>query len=295
MGPVRSRMVLTFLSAALWAAPATSDEILLRGGGRVRGVIVERTKDAVVIETAPGRLTFPMKRVEKIVESRSALEEFRERTADLAPGDAAGWATLARWAAERDLLTQSHEAWQRVLASDPSHPEANAALGRVELDGAWMSEDEAYRARGYVEHQGRWVTPAEHEALVLERAAEETSARERREADLRVREAEARAREAEARAREAEAAAQQSTQDDGIPLWWGWGGVGPMPPGFPPPQVPLPEPPPSETPPPGPPSSKPPSSIGPTPPSDSPAASKPATRAGRPNGGPSGIDKSRPD
>ena len=141
-----------------------------------------------------------MKRIERIVESRSALEEFHERAAALAPGDAAGWATLARWAAERDLVTQSREAWQRVLAADPAHPEANAALGRVELDGEWVSEDEAYRARGYVEYEGRWVTPAEHEALVRERAAEEASARERREAELRVREAEARAREAEARA-----------------------------------------------------------------------------------------------
>jgi hypothetical protein len=294
MGLVPSRTGLTLLSVALWAAPATSDEILLRGGGRVRGVIVERTKDAVVIETAPGRLTFPMTRVEKIVESRSALEEFQERAAQLAPGDAAGWATLARWAAERDLLTQCREAWQRVLASAPSDPEANAALGRVQLDGAWVTEDEAYRARGYVQHEGRWVTPAEHEALVRERAAEEASARERREADLRVREAEARAREAEARAREAEAGAQQSTEDGGIPLWWGWGGVGPLPP-FPPPEEPPPGHRPPETPPPGPPSSTPPSSIGPTPPSNPPAGPNPATRAEPPNGGHSGIGTPRPD
>jgi hypothetical protein len=292
MGPVQGRTVLAFLSAALWAAPATSDEIVLRGGGRVTGVIVERTPDAVVIETAPGRLTFPMKRVEKIVESRSALEEYQERAAALAPGDAAGWATLARWAAERDLLTQSREAWQRVLAAEPSHPEANAALGRVELDGAWVSEDEAYRARGYVQHEGRWVTPAEHEALVRERAAEEAAAQERREADLRVREAEARAREAEARAREAEAGAQQATEDGGIPLWWGWGGVGVMPP-LPPPEEPPPGPTPPETPPPGPPSSTPPSSIGPMPPSGSTPPSHPAARPERPSIGPSGA-KSNP-
>ena len=281
MGPARTKTLLTFLSAALWATPAASDEILLRGGGRVRGVIVERTKDAVVIETAPGRLTLPMRRIERIVESRSALEEFHERAAELAPGDAAGWATLARWAAERDLLTPSREAWRRVLAVDPSHPEANAALGRVELDGAWITEEEAYRARGYVEYEGRWVTPAEHEALVRERTAEEASARDSREAALRVREAEARAREAEARAREAEAAAQ-APAEDGIPLWWGWGAGGVLPPVFPPPWEALPEPLPRETlPPPGPPSSTPPSSIGPTRPSDSGAESNPPTRAER--------------
>ncbi len=287
---------MAVLATAFLAATAATDEVFLRGGGRVSGVIVERTKDAVVIETAPGRVTLPMKRVERITESRSALEGYRERADALAPGDVDGWAALARWAAERDLLTQSRDAWQRVLAVDPSHPEANTALGRVRLDGAWMGEDEAHRARGDVMFEGRWVTPAEHEALIRERAAEEASARERREAGLRVREAEARAREAEARAREAEAAAQAPAEEGGIPLWWGWGGVGVLPPPFPPPLEPMAEPmPPESAPPPAAPPSTRPSSIGPTQPSGSPATGKPAPERERPQPAPSGVGKSRPD
>ena len=222
MSRLRRRAAIALVSAGLAAATASSDEILLRSGGRVSGVIVERTRDAIVVETGPGRVRLSMALVEKVVEGRSALESYRERAAALEPGDVEGWATLARWAAERDLLTQSRETWQRVLAADPSHREANAALGRVEVDGAWMGRDEAYRARGYVSFEGRWVTPPEHEALVRERAADEASEREIREAGLRVREAEARAREAEARAREAESAAQPV--DGGIP--WGWSGGG---------------------------------------------------------------------
>jgi len=287
---------MAVLATAFLAATAATDEVFLRGGGRVSGVIVERTKDAVVIETAPGRVTLPMKRVERITESRSALEGYRERADALAPGDVDGWAALARWAAERDLLTQSRDAWQRVLAVDPSHPEANTALGRVRLDGAWMGEDEAHRARGDVMFEGRWVTPAEHEALIRERAAEEASARERREAGLRVREAEARAREAEARAREAEAAAQAPAEEGGIPLWWGWGGVGVLPPPFPPPLEPMAEPmPPESAPPPAAPPSTRPSSIGPTQPSGSPATGKPAPERERPQAAPSGVGKSHPD
>jgi hypothetical protein len=223
-----SRGTAILVAAGLSAATASSDQILLRGGGRVSGVVVERTRDAIVVETGPGRVTLSMALVEKVVEGRSALEAFHERSGALEPADVEGWADLARWAAERELLTQSREAWQRVLAIDPSHPEANAAVGRVEMDGTWMGEDEAYRARGYVSFEGRWVTPAEHEALVRERAEEETSKREAREAGLRVREAEARAREAEARAREAEAAAQPV--DGGIPYGWGWGGSLVLPP-----------------------------------------------------------------
>jgi hypothetical protein len=289
-------------------ATAIGDEILLRGGGRVSGVIVERTKDAVVVETAPGRLTLSMKRVEKIVESRSALAEFQDRAAELAPGDAAGWAALARWAAERDLVTQSLEAWRRVLSTDPGHPEANAAFGRVELDGDWVSEDEAYRARGYVPYEGRWVTPAEHEALVRERVAEEEMALQMREADLRVREAEARAREAEARAREAEAGPEW-TPDGGIPLWWGWGGGPPLYPTHPgpphpgpfhpqpprPPEgTPHPEPPPPEGPS-TPPSSRPTTANGPTQQTGSPASKAPSPTVERPYGRPSETVATRPN
>jgi hypothetical protein len=82
-----------------------------------------------------------------------------------------------------------------------------------------------------VSFEGRWVTPAEHDALLRERAAEEASERDIREAGLRVREAEARAREAEARAREAESGAQPV--DGGIPYGWGWGGGLVLPPGVP--------------------------------------------------------------
>ena len=96
------------------------------------------------------------------------------------------------------------------------------------MDGRWVSEDESYRARGYVKFEGEWMTPAEHEAILRERAAEDARERERREADTRVREAEARAAEAEARAREAEAQAKRRRRRaTDVPLWYGWG-AGPV-------------------------------------------------------------------
>lgn len=215
------------LAAVLAATAVSADEIVLRNGGRLSGVIVERTETRVTIETGPGRVTLPMSRVERIVDSRSALETYAERAEALEPGDAAGWAELARWARENDLLTQARTAWERVLAVDPGHPEANAGLGRVSLDGRWMTADDAYRSRGYVSYEGRWVTPAEHEAELRERAAEQAAALEARESDARMREAEARAREAEAHASE-----PPLDTGGGIPLdyvygsGYGYGGYG---------------------------------------------------------------------
>ena len=227
---IPSRTALLILTTAALATPAVADEIVLRGGGRVSGVIVQRTAETITVETAPGLLTLSMKRVEKIVDGHSAVEEFQNRASRLAPGDVNGWAALARWAADHDLVTHSREAWQRVLAVDPRHPEANAALSRVQLGSEWVSESEAYRARGYVEYEGRWVTPAEHEALLQQEATEQAARFQNREAEARVREAEARAREAEAHAREAESAG--SAADEGIPLWWGMGGGAPVYPPF---------------------------------------------------------------
>lgn len=204
---------------AVAAAPAArADEVLLKTGGRVSGVIVERTSDRVVIDTAPGRVTLPMTRVARVVEGQSALATYRERAAAVGPLDGEGWAELARWAEARGLTTQSQEAWARVLEVMPGHPQANAALGRMQVDGRWMAADAAYRAQGYVQYEGRWVTPVEHEARLRERAAEDAERRERRENEARVREAEARASEAEARAREA-----AEPYDDGVPYWWGYG------------------------------------------------------------------------
>ena len=97
----------------------------------------------------------------------------------------------------------------------------------MQVGGCWVSEEEGYRARGYVRFEGEWISPAEHEAIMRERAVAADQERVRQ-AEARVQEAEARAREAEDRAREAEAkAAESQPSSEGLPLWYGWG-VGPV-------------------------------------------------------------------
>ncbi|HEY6554340.1 MAG TPA: hypothetical protein VI669_13365 [Vicinamibacteria bacterium] len=240
-------IVFTFsLASALGA-----DEIHLVGGGRISGEIVERTATRIVLETGPGRVTLPMGRVTKVMVSPSALSEFRERARGLAPGDAAGWAALGQWAEQRDLATQAREAYQRAVAIDPAHPQANAGLGRALVDGRWLSEEESYRAQGLVPLDGAWVTPSERESALRERSEANLSERE---SAARVREAEARARAAEAEAErvEAEAAAASADQppEYGLPYWpYVYGGGGGARPRHPRHDRPDPEPPPPTAPP----------------------------------------------
>ena len=238
------------LTVAMLPGAAAADEVFLKGGGQLSGRIVSRTATTIEVDVGAGRIGVPASSVLRVEEGRSPLHEYEERAGRLAAADVDGWIALAEWAEARGLGTQAREAYHRALAVSPDDPRANAGLGNVQVDGRWVSEEESYRARGYVQYGGEWITPAEHEAILRERAAEDARDRERREAESRVREAEARAEEAEARAREAEA----EQAGEGIPLWYGWapgpayGPTGPIvtrpvaPPGAVPPPRPVPGP-----------------------------------------------------
>ena len=216
------------LFALLIGVPSATraDVVYIKGGGKLEGRIVDRTESSVEIDIGAGSLTLPMSKVDRIEEGRSPLDDYDDRAAKLAEDDRDGWLELARWASGMGLGAQSRWAYEHVLTLDPNDPEANRAVGRVEVDGRWMTEDEAYRARGFVMFEGQWMTPAEQESILRARDAD------RAESEARARTAEAQARTAEAQAQEAEARARQVEARD--PLWprstgLYWGGWGPGP------------------------------------------------------------------
>jgi hypothetical protein len=220
LGSLRA-LILT-LAAVL---PAAADEVFLKSGGQLSGRIVTRTATTVEVDVGAGKITVPASSVARIEEGRSALHEYQERAGLLRPDDVDGWVALGEWASGRGLGSQAREAYHRALAASPNDPRANAGLGNVQVGGRWVSEEEGYRAQGYVRFEGEWISPAEHQAILRERAAEAEQERARREAESRLREADARAQEAEARARQAEAEAQEAQEaSEGFPIWYAWGG-----------------------------------------------------------------------
>lgn len=214
-----------------------ADSVFLKSGGEIKGEVVEQRADAVVLEVGPGRITVPMRNVARIVSSTTDLGLYRARAAALAPGDVAGWLSLAAWAQRHELATQAREAYEQVLAVDPMNADAQLALGHVRMGNRWVSGAEANRARGLVEFEGMWMSPEERQLRFEERAAAAQERQAMREGDARAREAEARAREATARAEAAEADARQArasmaADNGGIPLSWAYGpAYGPIIPG----------------------------------------------------------------
>jgi hypothetical protein len=209
------------VSLAFLPAAGGADDVLLTGGGRLSGVIVERTAASITIETGPGRVTLPMSRVVRVVSRTADLAVYRQRASELAADNVTGWVALARWAEDRGMLTQAREAYAYVLTLDPENAAAHRGLGHVFMGDRWATLEESYRAQGLTEFEGSWVTADERRAIVEERMARAAAERDRVEASARAREAEARARLAEAEARRAEYGAPGS-----IPLDLAYGGYG---------------------------------------------------------------------
>jgi len=204
------------LAGVLCGLPASAgaDEVLLRGGGRLSGRILSRTTTSVQVDVGPGIITVSMASVLSIEEKRSGLHEYEERAARLADNDVSGWLALTRWSHDQGLGTQARRAYEHVLVIDDQNVQSNLALGRVRLDGLWVTEQEGNRARGLVPFEGAWMTPAERDDILKQRD-DRYNELVRLDAERRARDEEIRAAEAFAR----EAALSPGVA--GIPLWWG--------------------------------------------------------------------------
>lgn len=208
----------------LAALPLCADVLYLESGGRIEGRIIRRDASTVEVEIGAGTMEFPTSSIERIEEGRTVLDDYEERRAKLADEDIQGWLSLGQWASANDLGNQAKSAYEHVLARDAENAAANEALGRVQVDGRWLSETDAWQAQGYEKFEGEWLKPEEIAAIENERRDAEVTEQARADA----REAEARAREAEARARQAEAnalAQQEAYEDDDY--WDVWPYYGP--------------------------------------------------------------------
>jgi hypothetical protein len=203
---------------------ALADQVFLKDAGSVTGRIVEQTDSLVRVDVGGGIVGLPMDRVDRVVKGRCALDDYEDRAKKLKPNDVEGWKKLGLFASQAGLNAQAQDAFKHVLSLAPNDAEANGALGLVQLDGRWVTEEESYQARGYIRYEGEWMTPAQAQAAQAAAANDQA----RRDAEDRARDAEAAARDAQARAAEAEAAAKKAQQQSyyNSPVYWGGWGYG---------------------------------------------------------------------
>jgi hypothetical protein len=210
---------LAILALLLLGTAVHADEVYLKGGGHISGIVVEESDGAIHVEIGAGLVSVPLTQVARVVRSASPLATYQMRAHNLRGNDVSGWLELGAWAQSMDLSTQAREAYNHVLQLDPTNAAAHRALGNQLVGDRWLSHDDAMRAQGYLPFEGQWVTPEEREALLADRAEARHEGLELAKSRAALAEAEARAREAEAHARVVEAEADRaiSQPDPGVP------------------------------------------------------------------------------
>lgn len=160
------------LALALLAAAAPADELLLRNGNRIEGV-VETDGDEFVIRDGASAMRIPRHEVREIVR-KPTLEQRYENLRLVTPEDnLEEQLSLARWCRQNKLPKQARAHFEKAVALDPNNHEARRGAGYQLYQGKWLTHDEAQRARGYELYKGKWLPKPEAERL---RAADELAA-----------------------------------------------------------------------------------------------------------------------
>jgi hypothetical protein len=216
---------LSVLVGLLAPTALLADVLVLKDGERIEGVVEERG-DEVVVRLDYGDVGFARSEVLRIERRASPLSLFEARAAGLAPRDVNGRYRLGLEAERAGLVGVARRLFLEVVALEPGHRGARAALGQRLHAGRWRTEDEVKEAEGFVKRGDRWLTPEAAAALDAE-ARRRAEAEQRAEDARRIGALEARVARAEADARAAREAerADRAERDDVI-RGVGFGGFG---------------------------------------------------------------------
>lgn len=141
------------------------DVVYLNTGGAVKGKIVRRDEDEVVIRTPYGITTIATDDIDYIEEGGPLREMYEERLKQIKDDDADAHYKLGVWLRNVGMYEEAKREFNKVIKLDPDHQYARCELGYVRRGDRWLTEDECRVAEGYVKYKGRWVLKEDAEKL----------------------------------------------------------------------------------------------------------------------------------
>lgn len=155
-----------------------ADVLELKTGRQIDGTFVEdlSLQNQVTFElTSGGRVTLDRAQVARVIKQSPAETEYARRSPTVADTSAAQW-RLAMWCRKNKLSRESQAHLNRVIELDPAHEEARKLLGYQQVNGRWLTREEALAARGYFRYDGGYHTRQEIERLERSKRHKEVAA-----------------------------------------------------------------------------------------------------------------------
>jgi len=138
-GKAKAVKYAVLLAMIFCCAIATADIIYLNTGGVVKGKIIERNTDSVIVVTEQGNRTeIFLADIEKIEEGASVDEMYREKLEKVKPGDSEGHYQLGMWLKKVNYHELAKEEFEKAIILDPEHEFARSELGFVKRKEGWI-------------------------------------------------------------------------------------------------------------------------------------------------------------
>ncbi len=154
---------------------AGAEVFQLANGGRVEGEWLNRDEperqNYEIRLPSGGKMILANAQVKQVVAARPEEQEYQKIRPQYADTPAEQW-KLAEWCEEHHLSAQRTAHLRRVIELDPNHVDARHALGYSQVDGQWMTQDEAMMKQGLRRYKGRWRTAQEIELIEGKRKQE---------------------------------------------------------------------------------------------------------------------------
>ena len=115
-------------------AIALADTVRLRTGDVVEGDVKD-LGDRIQVTAAGGAVSLRWTDVDVVLRDKTAKDLYAEKRAALGKSDAKALYALALWAERAGLADERRACLADVLAADPDHAAARAALAQQKADG----------------------------------------------------------------------------------------------------------------------------------------------------------------
>lgn len=160
--PVRRNLfrwlILVLVFNAGYACRA--EVFVLANGGRISGELLNREekprKQYIIKVAGEGQITLAAAQVEQVLNRRPEEEEY-EKIRPAYPDTVEGQWALAEWCRQQKLPVERETHLNRIIELDPNHAKARRALGYVQIEGQWTTQDALMIERGYIRYKNHWM------------------------------------------------------------------------------------------------------------------------------------------